>query len=284
MGAENKYRLLGAIFFGGLAGPVALLFGLQISSASSVSLWLNMELVFTALLGHFFFKDYLGKPGWLGSTGVIVAVILLTLGEGIAGIKAGLFVGLACLFWGLDNHFTALIDEIPPSANTFFKGAVAGSVNFVIGLLFSGYTANWGITSLALLLGFFSYGLSIVLYISAAQGIGATRSQMIFASAPFFGVVLSVILLGETLTLLQISAAVLLFLSIIPLLLDAHAHGHSHKKLVHEHLHRHMEDHHDHRHEKGSLPNWIPHSHEHQHEELDHEHPHLPDIHHRHEH
>ncbi len=284
MGTENKYRLLGAIFFGGMAGPVALLFGLRISSASSVSLWLNMELVFTALLGHFLFKDYLGKPGWLGSIGVIVAAILLTLGEGVAGIKAGLFVGLACLFWGLDNHFTALIDEIPPSANTFFKGAVAGSVNFVIGLLLSGYTADWGITSLALLLGFFSYGLSIALYISAAQGLGATRSQMIFASAPFFGVGLSVILLGETLTLLQISAAVLLFLSIIPLLLDAHSHGHSHEKLAHEHLHRHFEDHHDHRHVKGSLPNWIPHSHEHQHEELDHEHPHLPDIHHRHEH
>lgn len=285
MTVENRLRLLGAILFGGVGGPVALLFGLKLASASSVSMWLNLELVFTAILGHFIFKDYLGKLGWLGSFGAVGAAVALSWQGGPAGIRAGLLVALACLFWGLDNHFTALIDEISPQTNTFFKGIFAGTINLTIGLFLSSYGAGIGQTLFALVLGSLSYGVSIVLYISSAQGIGATRAQIIFASAPFFGVGASVMILGEALSIIQISAGVLLVLSLIPLLLDSHLHQHYHKTLIHEHLHRHGEGHHEHVHVRTSLPGWLPHSHEHEHEEeIEHNHPHLPDIHHRHTH
>jgi len=284
MNRSNKLRVLGAVILGGIGGPVALLFGLKLASASSVSMWLNLELVFTALLGHFVFKDYLGRLGWIGSFGAVVAAILLSRQGGIAGIQAGLFVALACLFWGFDNHFTALIDEISPQTNTFLKGIFAGSINLALGLLIAGYGASWQQTAGALVLGAFSYGISIVLYISAAQGIGATRAQIIFASAPFFGVGASVLILGEVLSLIQIIAAVILILSLVPLLMDSHLHKHYHRELVHEHLHRHEEGHHEHAHPDDNVPGWIPHSHQHEHDDETHRHYHLPDIHHRHEH
>lgn len=284
MNPSNKLRILGAIVFGGIGGPVALLFGLKLSSASSVSMWLNLELVFTALLGHFIFKDYLGRLGWLGSLGAVLAAVLLSWQGGIAGIKAGLFVALACLLWGFDNHFTALIDEISPQTNTFLKGIFAGTINLTLGLFLANYGAIWQQTAGALVLGAFSYGISIALYIGSAQGIGATRAQIIFASAPFFGVGASILILGEALSLIQIVSAVLLLLSLIPLLMDSHLHKHYHRKLVHEHLHRHGEGHHEHPHSDNVLPDWVPHSHEHKHEEATHRHSHLPDIHHRHEH
>ncbi len=75
MGRNNINRLVGAILLGGVAGPVALLFGLKIAEASSVSMWLNLELVFTALLGHLLFQDYLGKLGWFGASGAVSAVV-----------------------------------------------------------------------------------------------------------------------------------------------------------------------------------------------------------------
>jgi len=284
MNSSNIMRVLGAILFGGIGGPVALLFGLKLASASSVSMWLNLELVFTALLGHLLFKDYLGKLGWFGASGAVLAAVLLSWQGGVAGIKAGIFVSLACLFWGFDNHFTALIDEISPQTNTFLKGVFAGSINLTIGLFLAGYGGSWQETTGALVLGSFSYGISIALYIGAAQGIGATRAQIIFASAPFFGVGASILILGEVLSVLQIVAAGLLFLSLIPLLMDSHLHKHYHRNLLHEHLHRHYEGHHDHSHQDNSLPDWVPHSHEHEHEEITHRHSHLPDIHHRHEH
>jgi len=284
MSRVNRFRLLGAIFLGGIGGPLALLFGLRIASASSVSMWLNLEMVFTVLLGHFLFEDYLGWLGWLGSAGAVAAAGLLSWGGGFSGISAGLLVALACLFWGFDNHFTALIDEISPPSNAFFKGLIAGTFNLIIGVFLSAYGANCLQTAGALGLGFFSYGLSIALYIGAAQGLGATRAQIIFASAPFFGVGGSILILGEKLSLVQVAAALIMLGSLVPLLIDKHLHEHTHETLEHEHLHRHFEGHHEHSHEDTGLLKSLFHSHRHSHERVSHSHPHLPDIHHRHEH
>ena len=47
--AEGEWRwLLGAIFFGGVLGPLALMFGLTRTSAATASLLLNLEAVLTA--------------------------------------------------------------------------------------------------------------------------------------------------------------------------------------------------------------------------------------------
>ena len=50
-GSGNLPKTLGIIFFGGFAGPLLLLAGLRTANAASVSIWLNMELVATAILG-----------------------------------------------------------------------------------------------------------------------------------------------------------------------------------------------------------------------------------------
>ena len=89
---RNQRHLIGAVFFGGFLGPVLLLFGLQLASAASVSMWLNLEIVATAVLGRLFFHDHLRRYGWFGVAGIVVAGALLSIGEGMAGIWAGLLV------------------------------------------------------------------------------------------------------------------------------------------------------------------------------------------------
>jgi hypothetical protein len=49
--------LAGAIMAGGVAGPVALMYGLTTTSASSASLLLNLEATFTALIAWFLFRE-----------------------------------------------------------------------------------------------------------------------------------------------------------------------------------------------------------------------------------
>jgi hypothetical protein len=49
------------------------------------------------------------------------------------GIVAGLLVAGACICWGFDNQFTALIDGLTPSQSTLIKGTAAGLVNFALG-------------------------------------------------------------------------------------------------------------------------------------------------------
>jgi drug/metabolite transporter (DMT)-like permease len=279
---RSRWLLIGAISCGGVLGPLALLFGLKIGQASTVSLWLNLELVFTAVLGHWLFHDHLHRTGWIALSGVVAASLMLTGGGGQAAIASGLLVALACLFWGFDNHFTALIDGITPAESTFWKGLVAGSVNLSIGLASGPYIASWGATCAALLVGVFCYGISIVFYITAAQKLGATRSQMFFSTAPFFGMGLSVLLLKDDIRPVQMMAAFLFIGSLVLLFLGRHSHQHIHRSTKHEHWHQHDDGHHAHSHPRSQER--ISHVHEHEHEGSAHAHLHLPDIHHRHEH
>jgi drug/metabolite transporter (DMT)-like permease len=279
---RSRWLLIGAISCGGILGPLALLSGLKIGQASSVSLWLNLELAFTALLGHWLFHDHLHRTGWIALTGIVAASVILTGGGGQLAVKSGLLVALACLFWGFDNHFTALIDGITPSESTFWKGIVAGSVNLGIGLVSSPYVASWQATCAALLVGVFCYGISIVFYITATQTLGATRSQMFFSTAPFFGMGLSILALGEMIRPIQLMAAFLYIVSLVLLFVGRHSHPHSHRSTKHEHWHEHGDAHHAHIHPGSQRDK--SHIHAHEHEGSEHSHSHLPDIHHRHKH
>jgi len=279
---KNALRLGGAVLFGGGLGPVLLLAGLGLASAASVSMWLNLEMVATAVLGTLVFRDHLGRRGWAGVAGVVLASAMLSYEEGTAGPRAGLLVAAACVCWGLDNHLTALIDGITPTQSTLAKGLAAGTVNLAIGLSLQPVTAGATTIVLAAIVGAFSYGASIALYITAAQQMGATRAQMVFASAPFFGVALAAAALGEPLSQVQLLAAVVLVAALVLLFRGRHAHEHVHEPTAHAHMHRHDDGHHTHVHE--GLPASTRHSHWHEHEHLVHSHPHWPDLHHRHDH
>ena len=279
---QTGLRLIGAISMGGVLGPVFLLFGLRLASSASVSLWLNLELFATVLLGYFFFRDELNLHGWVATVGMLAAATLLSVSEGCAGVQAGLLVALACVCWGLDNHYTALITGITPAQTTFWKGLVAGMVNFSIGINLDAYTATLSLTAVAITVGVFSYGISIVLYITSAQKLGATRSQVIFSSSPFFGVILAATLLGEPISLAQVMATLVIIISLGFLFFEQHSHVHQHEASVHKHWHRHDDGHHDHVHPE--MPPGLYHSHLHQHRAITHAHPHWPDPYHRHAH
>lgn len=279
--SRNRRNLLAAIFFGGVVGPVLLLVGLRHACAASVSMWLNLEVVATAVLACLLFREHLGKWTWLGNLGVVIAGVLLSVNEGWAGWVGLLCVSGAAVAWGLDNNFTAVIDGISPEDSTFWKGLVAGLANLGIGMVLFPWhlSAAW---LWALALGGLSYGVSVALYIRAAQGLGATRAQMIFASAPFFGVLLSILWLGEPMNMLQGVAALLLGTSVAMMFLDRHGHDHQHDAMSHDHEHRHDDQHHDHAH--GAMPPLAAHTHVHEHVTDSHTHPHWPDLHHRHSH
>lgn len=283
-GVRTALLLGGAILAGGVLGPVLLLLGLQMSSSGSVSLWLNLEFVATVLLGHFVFREHLSGRGWLAAAGTLVAAMVLAGGEGAIGWQAAGLVAAGCLCWGFDNHFTALIDGITPAQTTLWKGLVAGAVNLTLGCILTGtsFAGNPRGIALALAVGAVAYGLSVVLYITSAQGLGASRSQMLFSTAPFFGVLLSVLLLGEPFSPTQAVAAAIIVASLVLLFRENHAHTHRHAPLAHQHEHDHADDHHDHEH--ADSPTTGPHSHWHEHEPQEHAHDHWPDLHHRHGH
>ncbi len=279
----NLARLAGVVVFGGALAPVLLLAALARAPAGSVALWLNLELVATALLARAFFHEHLSARDALAILLVCAASALLVLPVHAGGApgSALLLVAAACLCWALDNNWTSRIDAFTPAQTSFAKGLVAGSSNLALGLA-SGSSPAPGDAGLALAIGAVCYGLSLALLVSAAQQLGAARSQLAFATASFWGVALAWLLLGEPAQSLQIVAGALMALALGLLGRDAHSHWHLHSPVTHRHAHRHDDDHHAHEHPEG-LPDHT-HSHEHHHPAQAHAHPHRPDLHHRHPH
>ncbi len=280
----SKIKTLGIILFGGFLGPVLLLFGLRTADAASVSIWLNMELAATAILGVLIFKDTLDRNTWIGVILTIVAGVITSLGEGSGNFIAALFITAACISWAIDNHLTSLTDGASPQSVTFLKGIVAGSVNLTIGCLISSEPLKLGIVGPALLVGIFSYGFSIMLYVTSAQNLGATRGQILFSTAPIWGVILSYTIYRDSFQWVHVISLILLALAVTVIYLLKHKHQHTHIEMEHLHFHQHNDGHHDHDHDDLSIPAGKWHSHVHKHHPLAHEHPHFPDLHHRHEH
>jgi drug/metabolite transporter (DMT)-like permease len=279
----KKKHLIGIIVFGGILGPLFLMIGLKTANAMSVSIWLNMELIATAILGVLLFKDHLDRFAVIGVLLTLCAGIIISTQESASGFVSGLFILLACISWGFDNHLTAIIDGVSPQTITFLKGLFGGMTNLMIGMFLSGWQIQINYIPAALLIGIFSYGISIVLYVTSAQNLGATRSQILFSSAPFWGILTAFLFLGEPIILITSISFFLLVLGLIFTNLAAHGHKHSHESAIHIHMHSHDDGHHEHTHSAGD-ENRTTHSHLHEHSKYIHAHKHYPDMHHRHEH
>lgn len=291
----NLLRLAGAVVFGGVLGPLLLLAGLSLSPSASVALWLNLETAATSVLARLVFREDVGPRTWAAAFVVLAACVLLASPNDFAAGLPALLVAAACACWGLDNNLTSLIDEFTPAETTFVKGVVAGGVNLCLGLALGrgapgpdgwpgGAPAVAGLLVAAggLAVGAVGYGLSLVLYVAGAQRLGAVRSQMAFATAPFFGLLLSWAALGEPVSAMQVSAGGAMLAAVWFAHREQHAHRHVHRATRHIHSHDHDDPHHQHDH-PGLVPG-TRHTHEHDHGPIEHEHPHRPDVHHRHDH
>ncbi|HIF92594.1 MAG: DMT family transporter [Myxococcales bacterium] len=283
---QGRGLLLGAVVFGGLVGPILMLWGLSLANAGSVSLWLTLETVATAVLARLFFREHLGALGWL-ATGLVVAASIGLAGPESGGLAAAILVGLACIAWGLDNNLTSLIDGYSTAEITGFKGLYAGAVSVPIGLLVGGAATGTQLMA-ALLIGAVGYGASLMLYVAGAQQLGATRSQLYFSTAPLFGLAVAWGVFDEYLGVSHFVAIGIMATALWILYLESHEHEHDHEAQEHTHWHRHDDGHHDHDHQYDQSSTgrasgaW--HQHRHAHRAKTHRHAHSPDLHHRHAH
>lgn len=281
--APHGNRLLAlSVVFGGIFGPLLLLGALSRAPAASVALWLALESAATAIVGRTFFHERLGRLGWGAVLLVASGSVVLAAPSAGASVAAAALAALACLSWGLDNNVSSLIDSYTPAQIAFVKGLGAGSVNFAIGRALAHQPFDMTAALLALGIGALGYGASLALYVAAAQQLGASRSQLVFSTAPLWGAAGACVIASEHLGRAHAAATGLMALGLWLLYRDRHEHEHSHAALTHSHPHRHDDGHHEHTHPDTPASTW--HTHEHTHDEQQHAHSHVSDLHHRHEH
>lgn len=85
--------------------------------------------------------------------------------------------------------------------------------------------------------GFAGYGLSLTLFVLALRHLGTARTGAYFSLAPFVGAVLSVLFLGDAVSLGLVLAAILLAVGVWLHLTELHEHRHLHEALEHDHSH-----------------------------------------------
>jgi drug/metabolite transporter (DMT)-like permease len=277
--------LAAATLAGGVAAPALLMLGLSRTDAATSSLFLNLEVVFSAVLAWVVFREATARRMVLGFIAILAGSVLLAWPA--HGVTPGRSVGLlyiagACLFWGIDNNVTRRISAGDARVIAGIKGVVAGSTNTLLALLIGARLPPGHDIGGALLVGFLGYGVSLVLFIVSLRHLGTARTGAYFSTAPFIGSALSVVLFGQPLTVAFYAAGVLMAIGVWLHVTEQHEHTHLHDPLTHSHPHVH-DVHHRHDHDAGTVPG-EPHTHEHDHQSLRHSHPHFPDIHHQHQH
>lgn len=272
--------LAGAIMTGGVLAPVALMSGLTMVSGLAGSLLTNLEGVATALIAVLVFREHAGKRLWVALAAMTAAGVLLSWDPsgGTVDPMGPLLIVFAMICWGIDNNLTRQISGKDPVRIAQLKGLIAGSFSLSVAALLGVRLSLTPPLFFALLLGALSYGISLVLFIKALEGLGSSRTGAFFSLGPFVGAFVAVLFLGDPLTPPFIAAAALMALGVYVLLAERHSHTHRHERMTHTHVHEH-DVHHRHGHDGEGA-----HSHEHVHEAMVHSHVHWPDEHHRHGH
>ena len=275
--------LAGAVLAGGVAAPIILLFSLRNTPAATASLLLCFEGVATTLIAFIFFKESISRRAWWAIALITLASIFLSINlNAVWGFSLGaLGIMAACILWGIDNNFTRNISAKDPLMIVIIKGLGAGIFSLGMAIVLGNKLPPWNFVFKALILGCFSYGISIVLFIRAMRSLGAARTSALFSTAPLAGMILSFILFRENPGWLYIAAFPLMLAGTLFLASEEHEHYHVHRMEIHEHAHVHDDGHHEHEHEDQEPQ---AHSHVHKHVELGHSHQHMPDVHHRHGH
>jgi drug/metabolite transporter (DMT)-like permease len=274
----------GAILAGGVLAPVLMMLGLSATPAAIASLLLNLEGVLTALIAWFVFQEHFDRRIAIGMGAITAGSAVLSWQDHLNfnGNWGFLLIITACLGWAIDNNLTRKVASADPIAITILKGCVAGTVNISISMAMGNHLPSPLIIGLSFTMGFFGYGISLVLFILALRYIGTSRTGAYFAIAPFAGAAISVLFFKEVITSNLILATGLMGIGVWLHLTEQHDHEHLHEAIVHEHSHAH-DEHHQHEHFGMSASSKV-HSHPHKHSPFQHTHRHYPDIHHRHIH
>lgn len=228
---ENRWWFASSLLLGGIAAPFFIVWGIEHASGTTAALLLNLEAAFTSLIAWHFAKEHVSRRMVLGIAALTAGGVLLS-GHEVGGAEyrplADLAIAATCLCWAIDNNCTARLKNVQPVQFTFWKGVTSGMVLLAVALARRTPMMEFPLAAKAIALGSCCYGWALLTFVMAIQRMGAGRTSAFFATAPFIGAVLSLVLLHEPVSLPLVAAAVLMGGGVLALLTDPHQHSGGH--------------------------------------------------------
>lgn len=214
---KEYFILFLTAIFGSFIAPALYLNGLFRITAVNAALLANVEIIFIIILGVLFLKERVVKRDGLGFAFLFVGAIFLSTNnlQNLSfnqSLFGSILVISASFFWSMDTILSKFLSH---KRNIIFvtalKTLIGGSILFIISLIMGlSFTLPLDKLPLLLFIGLVCLSFSLPLIYYAIRIIGSTRTGSIFSLASLFGAITAFFVLGEPLTLSQLSFGVLM--------------------------------------------------------------------------
>ena len=224
-----------------IAAPILLMIGISIGSSANASLLGNFEIVATTMVALVIFKEKVSWRLWI-AIGLITASSIILSFSGTDSLEfsiGSLFVIGATVCWGFENNCTRNISDKSTYEIVTIKGLCSGMGSVIIALILGEKLPDIKTILIILLLGYVAYGLSIFTYIRAQKTLGAAKTSAYYAIAPFIGVLLSFVVLKESVSTTYIIALLVMLVGTGVIVYETLRYNHKH---LHTHVITHTHD------------------------------------------
>lgn len=218
--------LLIIAILGAAVAPLLLFLGLEQTQPTDAAILINGEIIFTVIFAWLLFGE------WSKDARTIFSMILVVIGLGLATTdlrisetlfqyKPGnLMILMATVCWALDNNISRRFlqsTNIGPSSLAMVKSLLGGSILLAATVLagrvdFVFPTSLW---PQIVFLAAFAFGYALLFFLKGLSKIGTVKTMMVFSLTPIFGIIITVIVTGSSISYLQIIATGMIIFGII---------------------------------------------------------------------
>ncbi|MBI5860052.1 MAG: DMT family transporter [Nitrosarchaeum sp.] len=218
---KNYLLILVISICGAVIAPSLFFVGLTHASASDAALIANGEVFFSVLLAMIFFKERLGKIGYVATALILVGMIIVTTDLNFSDFTLqqlhyqDMLLILSMLFWGIDNNLSRMLaQKIHVAKIAQIKSAMGGTILFVIAVFGFGVSLNIELSEIPpiLVLGMVGFATSLYFFLQSLKRINTVRTVLIFSMSSIFGLIAASVFLQEQISWYQIiSAGIMIF-------------------------------------------------------------------------
>jgi drug/metabolite transporter (DMT)-like permease len=215
---KKQYPFVMGMILLDILAPILLLYGLRMSVAENAALLNNFEIVATSVFAFFIFKEKISVRLRYAIVIITAASILLSienLQTSLSFSTGSLLIIAATMVWGLENNFTRNLSDNSPIKITAIKGIFSGLSSILLAYFIQQVIFDVHLILLSMLLGFVTYGLSIMFYIYAQRSLGAAKTSSFYALAPFLGAGISIWIFDDVPQLNFYAALILMIFGIV---------------------------------------------------------------------
>ena len=223
MGGKNLV-LLSMIGIAEVIAMIVSFFGITETTAVNASIFINAEIIFSISIAAILFKERLRQNEVLPFGLILLGVVVLPVGydfyqNGMVFtnlVMGDMLIILGGFFFSISNIIAKYVSEnIDARRITQISSFVAAGFGLLVILNFNiSFEVSLEQLPTIVAMGILDVGLATLLFIIALRTIGAIKTILIFSTATVFGMLFANVLLGEPITILNVTSIVSVFVGL----------------------------------------------------------------------